>query len=170
MRALVIDEEVKTQIAAVKTYAEENRRGSKLMERVAKGKSLAAGDIPGHVMQVPVGFKVVYSIEALGPYGWVHRLSASVDSNADVCPHPAAMDTIIHAFGMGDGLHQMDVVTIESLPDGGRAICVSQLLDRRFAELEETKGKLPSKEAREVALKRCGMFFESIHDLNRENP
>ena len=65
MRPLLIDDAARAEIARVCKYAEENRVSNREMKnRIANPEEYcAAGDEPGHVCYLQVGFKCVMSLE-----------------------------------------------------------------------------------------------------------
>ena len=66
-----------------------------MMTAVGRGEAKPPGDIPGHACTLPVGFKVVYSIENQ-PGGLYRHLSVSVDG--DKWPNEYAVQEIARAF------------------------------------------------------------------------
>lgn len=79
MRALVIDENVREQIQQVKDYAEANPFSMDDLLDTKNGELAAAGDLDGkHVLEIPVGYRVVFSMEQQ-PAGLCRHMSVSVD-------------------------------------------------------------------------------------------
>ena len=169
MRPLIINEEINGKILELRKFAEDNPRTLEQFELALKGQD-AAGDNPKHVLQIPFGYKVCFSIEEFPkPYGMVKRFSVSIASDEiDRMPNIAAVDEMLPLFAIADGCHQVDILFLEDLPNGGKAIAVTHLMDRHVAETLETTDKLPSKELREQAIKDAGMFFGSLHEMRNE--
>lgn len=65
------------QIKALREYAEAHPMQA---AKVIAGASPPAGDIPGHVLRLIGGMKVVLSIETDQPWGVCRHLSVSVDT------------------------------------------------------------------------------------------
>jgi len=159
MRTLVIDSDVKRRIAELKQYAEANRIPYSETPRAA------AGDNPNHVMMIPIGFVVVYSIEECPVYGGIKRLSIAIQSDdLEAMPSVPAADIILQQFGMCDGVHQVDVVALERPSPDIHVVVFNQLENRHLAEVEETDGRIPSKDTREQKLRELGLLYRTLHE------
>lgn len=113
MRALLIDERAKAEIARVIAHAEKNKISqNELRERIEKGGP-AIGDDPNHVCYLFDGFKVVFSIEEQ-PFGWSRHLSISVNDPNKV-PHQAAAEMIMKEFGFTEPLKECYVYIEEEI-------------------------------------------------------
>jgi len=80
-RALKFNEAVKRDIERVKKFAEEHRYNiqaikDRIRDKTGKSVSPPPGDLPGHSLVIPEGFRVVYSIDE-SHMGWVHHFSIS---------------------------------------------------------------------------------------------
>jgi hypothetical protein len=123
MRPLVIDETVKHEIARVKKFAEEHRQSTDDLKANVNGTAKPVGDDPGHALMIPVGFRVVYSIEQQPEVGWVHHFSVSA-------PDPGraisinGMRLILDEFGLKG--RQYDHVYTENI--GPNHIAVNVLI------------------------------------------
>lgn len=97
MATLIIDAAVRDQVARLVTYASEHpisrRQLADMAERV---KNRAVGDRPEYEVNIPVGFRCVFSIED-HPGGWMRHLSVSV--NTGKAPHPMAVVGLMSLFG-----------------------------------------------------------------------
>ena len=116
MRALVIDEQAKQDIANLLKYADKNRISKPFLLAAAaamNGGNPAVGDIPQHCCHFRDGFKVVLSIEQQ-PNGWCKHLSVSVD-NPEKLPSIEAVKMIIEEFGM-KSLDDSNVYIEETTP------------------------------------------------------
>lgn len=161
VRALVIDHSIKLRIAKLIAFAEAN---------VFDAGSFCAGDDPRWCLTIPVGFRVVYSHERFPKSGEVRRFSVSVrTTKAGMIPHVAAIDELLHLFGLADGLHQIDDFTFEHIGRRTAVLC-AHLVDRHLAEVLETQGKLPNKQLREQKLREAGLFYESLHESRHRVP
>ena len=98
MRALIIDQAAKDEIARVKEYASHNRFPRAMMVAMSRGRGIVPGDHPDYTCSLQMGFKVVYTIEE-HPSGWGHHISISVDAGPDTSPNPAAVNMILKEFG-----------------------------------------------------------------------
>ena len=99
MRALVIDNKAKEDIAKLLKFADENRI-SKPFLMAAMRRGLSIGENPLHCCCFKDGFKVVLSIEEQ-PKGWCKHLSVSVDTDQpNKLPNNKAVEYILQEFGM----------------------------------------------------------------------
>jgi len=93
MTPLIISPEVAAEAARVRGYAEllENRRTGEV----------SPGDTAFHTMVIPMGFRVVYSVDAgRKPGVWFRHLSVSVEATGGrTVPSSLAMQEIIALFG-----------------------------------------------------------------------
>lgn len=83
------------QMKALREYAEAHPM--KALD-VIEGRSPPAGDIPGHVLVLEGGMRVVYSIESDQPAGPSRHLSVSVDTPR-MRPNAAAVQVIAEELG-----------------------------------------------------------------------
>lgn len=99
MRALYIDDQVEAAAEKVKAYAIEHRE---TLRQIAERMSVnAPGPLndPNHILLVPAGYKVVYSIEQQ-PVGWCQHISISVDRRG-AWPHENHVSIILEKlFGI----------------------------------------------------------------------
>jgi hypothetical protein len=95
VRPLILTEQQQVEIARVKAFAEGHRYSQAMMTAVASGEAKPPGDIPGHVCALPIGFRVVYSVEN-HPGGLYRHLSVSVDGTK--WPNEHAVQEIARAF------------------------------------------------------------------------
>lgn len=94
MRALIINKEA---ISALIEYAQANIVTTKQMQETIEGKRKPVGDIPEHIIFLPVGYCIVFSIEAQ-PTGLVRHISVSLVKK-DCYPSFKAAKLIAEAFG-----------------------------------------------------------------------
>jgi hypothetical protein len=120
MRALVLNEKVEDEIRRVKEYAETHPITEDQFTKMLEGEA-PVGDDPNFVLQIPMGFKVVYSIEPQPKTGLCRHLSVSIP-DPDKAPHPAAMETIAKNFGFPP-LEECHL-WFEDLDNGGKAVNV----------------------------------------------
>lgn len=99
MRALIIDEAVKTGIAELIATANAHRHSAATLKRLMTGDLPPAGDYKQHTILIPDGFRVVFSIEEQ-PLGWCRHLSVSIN-DPNKYPHEVAVEMIMQEFGMG---------------------------------------------------------------------
>lgn len=102
MRALIIDDNVRREIARVKANAETHKRSLHDLFAILGGRrqTTPPGDDPAFRVLIPFGFKAVYTIEQHpNPQGWCHHLSVSIGAE-DRYPHEAAVLEIAKEFGM----------------------------------------------------------------------
>lgn len=104
MRPLMIGPKQKAGIMRVIKFAESNRIPIDALKKVvADPKAPAVGDQKERVILLPIGFRVVFSIEEQpAPLGWSRHVSISV-SRRGRFPHEAAVALILHEFGFNPG-------------------------------------------------------------------
>lgn len=98
MRVLIIDATVKARIAYLKEYAARHRLSRVDLRRMRATKE-AIGDNPLYVVNIPDGFRVVFSIEEQSPpFGWSRHISISIPRTTHG-PHPFAVAELLMEFG-----------------------------------------------------------------------
>lgn len=97
MRALLISEQVKQEVRKVVEYAEAHPQSLKELKLIAAKQKKPIGFNRNHVLEIPMGFLTVFSIE-VHPIGTVRHLSVSVDA-PDRLPHTVAVQAIMQLFG-----------------------------------------------------------------------
>jgi hypothetical protein len=99
MIPLVIDD---VQLRALREYAEAHKINSDEMKLMVEGKAAFVGDRPGHSLDMPVGFRVVYSIEEHpqedGKTAWIRHMSMS-QARPDRDPNIIALQMVATALG-----------------------------------------------------------------------
>lgn len=101
MPALLIGAEERQKIAELRAFAAANVQDAKhVMDTTREPAAEAAHRdmMDMHSIELPVGYHVTYSHERQPPGLCVH-ISISVD-RPNKMPHPAAVETILEAFGM----------------------------------------------------------------------
>jgi len=101
MTPLIIDNAIQARIAEVVAFAKAN-------VRTWKG-ALVPGDQEPFTVHVPLGFKVVFSVdETTDPQQLARHLSCSVTAtNRQTVPSPEAMRMLAEAFGFGRELYHL---------------------------------------------------------------
>ncbi len=102
MRALCINDEVRARIAALVAHADVHRVDQRRMARILEQVDRPVGDDPRHAMEIPQGYRCVYSIEE-HLAGWCRHLSVSVDAPGK-CPSPESLAILLEEFGFSKGL------------------------------------------------------------------
>lgn len=97
MRALLIDDVVKSNLRRLVEHAEKNVFTIDDLLNIKNGAEPPPGDREGFSCNIPIGFRVVFSIERQ-PIGMVRHLSVSVDSEKSL-PHPHAVIEIMRELG-----------------------------------------------------------------------
>lgn len=101
MRALVIDGNTRQLAQRIQEHARTHKFTTrKLLEIIASHPEQAAGNQPEFVLNIPMGYKVVYTIEKQPRFGWCHHISVSVDTDEKL-PAFEAVDEIVNLFGLG---------------------------------------------------------------------
>jgi hypothetical protein len=113
MRALVIDEKAKTEIARVISYAQKHMVTVADLIKNLDGAILPVGDNPEYVCHFFDGFRVVYSIEDQPHCGLCHHLSVSVNTEGRA-PSPDAVEAIMRAFGISGTINDCLNVWLEN--------------------------------------------------------
>lgn len=105
MRAIVWAQD---QVRVLREYAEAHPMKAK---DVIEGRTPPAGDIPGHVLNLDGGVRLVYSIESDQPMGPCRHLSISVDTPGS-WPNPTAVLALGRELGfrpnLADGSFWLD--------------------------------------------------------------
>jgi len=106
MRPLVIDEDAKTRIAALKAHAAKNVVSlDELHKLIETGNVL--GDDESNSIHLYHGFRVVYTLEE-HPMGLCHHISISVDTPGKM-PNEFSVQAIMDEFGFPLKLHECPV-------------------------------------------------------------
>lgn len=97
MQALVMSPEIREAIAALRDFADDSVNRN-IIQDILDGRKGPPGDDPRHVIKIPFGYRVVYSVD-LNAEGhlWRH-LSVSLDGLSKL-PNPEAVFTIAAEFG-----------------------------------------------------------------------
>jgi hypothetical protein len=100
MSPLVIDRDA---LRALRAYAETAPIPLEEVRRIHAGEAPPAGERPGYALVLPVGYRVVYSLEEMpsrsGGAAWYRRMSVSGPRPGRL-PHPAALEELARALGM----------------------------------------------------------------------
>lgn len=80
LRALYIDDQIVAAAEKVKAYAIEHRETLRQIQERMSTNAPGPGNNLEHVLLIPAGYKVVYSIEQQ-PVGWCQHISVSVDTH-----------------------------------------------------------------------------------------
>lgn len=121
MRLLIIDDTIKEVIQRVVTYAEMHVYSMDDLLDMYNKQLPIVGDIPEHVCHIPMGFRVVYSIEEQN-VGKIRHISISVETSGKL-PSVPAIEQIIKLFGYTNDLCDC-LVRLEPIGDNHEAITV----------------------------------------------
>ena len=125
-RALLIGEEQRAAIAALRARAQENIYDPATVQEIASRDINAfRASMLLQSIELPRGFVVTYTHERQ-PIGVVHHISVSVEDPTKT-PHPAAMEMILAEFGMHKLEHSLKV-WLEDIGAGHKAVNVVQWL------------------------------------------
>lgn len=97
MRLLALGEGEKEMIRGLRDHAESNPITNDQMLKLANGLGEPIGDNPNFQIQLPVGYKIVYS-EEFHKNNLMRHMSVSVDAK-DKWPHPVAIGVLMEEFG-----------------------------------------------------------------------
>jgi hypothetical protein len=122
MTALIIDQQVRDNVKRAVEYAEANPitadRILELARKYANGEDEAVGDDPNRVVEIPFGFRCVFSIEEQPAIGRYQHLSVSMNKPAPACPNLPTIVEIMKLFGFTQSIGEC-VVNTEEMPCGG---------------------------------------------------
>jgi hypothetical protein len=124
MRLLLINDEIREIIQKVIDFAETNIIEMDDLLDQHLGDRPPVGMLEGYRCDIPVGYRIVYSIERQNP-GLVRHLSVSVDTPGRV-PNIPAMTEIMKLFGFTQQLEEC-MVSMEEIGDNHQAINVMAL-------------------------------------------
>jgi hypothetical protein len=122
MSVLAITAEVESRAKQIVTYAQEHPITHEEAVAMMKGEKRPVGMRPEYQMEVPIGFKVVYSWERQPlPLGWCTHISVST-ATPGKAPHPAIVDAILLLFEIGKKHDQADYGYMEDIGNGCEAV------------------------------------------------
>ncbi len=102
MSVLVIGQDEKMRISALRRYAEEHVFTEKIIEEVIRGSRAPAGENPNYVVFLPMTFRVVFSYEIQPePIGRARHISISCALGAPSLP---VVNLILSEFGFKEML------------------------------------------------------------------
>jgi hypothetical protein len=107
MRPMVIDDNVKRKIERLAAYAEAHILSMDELLDIVNKQAPPPGDNKNFVVEIPVGYRVVYTIEDQ-PAGKVRHLSVSVDKVGKV-PSITAVQEIMRMIGFKGELNECKV-------------------------------------------------------------
>jgi hypothetical protein len=116
MSALLIDDTIREQILAVKAYAEKNQYTMDDLLDIKNGTQEPPGNNAFYSCALPIGYKVVYTIEQQVE-GTLRHMSISVN---DKLPSTEAVKMIMVEFGFENELENCYLY----IEEGGKAINV----------------------------------------------
>jgi hypothetical protein len=119
MRGLIIDNSVKAEIKALMKYAEKNPYSMDDLLDIVNGSMESPGDQREFQMYIPMGYKVVYTME-IQNVGLVRHISISVNTPGKL-PGQEVVTFIIPFFGFKRTIHD-NVIKIEGPKDGLQSI------------------------------------------------
>lgn len=133
MNAFIFGEDQKKGLQALKQHAEHNPFSKDaLIARQALG--VAPGDIKEFVVEIPVGLRVVYTIEAaleegtLRQVGMMRHMTVSLDKGKKV-PPPQVCQVIMEELGFKSSLGSSSCI-IESHPLKNNVIAIAEIIEK----------------------------------------
>lgn len=124
MRPLIIDDQTKEKLAAIKAYAEAHVYEMLDLVKVTNEVTLPPGDNPAHVANIEIGYRVVFSIENQTRAGKVRHLSVSVNHPGNL-PNLYACAEFMRHLGFENelldsrgGINPALTVRLEETPTG----------------------------------------------------
>jgi hypothetical protein len=106
-QVLLIDQRRKARLLALRAYAEANPVTSDKVKLMAEGKLPPVGDSGLFQAEIPLGYRVVFSIEEQ-PAGLCRHLSLSVAKHGCL-PNPRAIEELMGYLGFRGGIQKCKV-------------------------------------------------------------
>jgi hypothetical protein len=103
LRPMVMNDEIRASIKAVVDHAEANRIGVEELTEIFHGRKTMPTMVDRRFCcEVPVGYRVAFTIEQQPPSHWCRHISISVDDGAATGKYPndLAVQEIMREFGM----------------------------------------------------------------------
>lgn len=129
-RVLILDSNYREKLQRIRKFAEDNPISWKHLQKMAKGEIESVGNSHLFRAEIPIGYRVVFSIEQQ-PAGLCRHLFVSVES-PNKLPHPAALSEVMKELGF-DRPFQECKVWIE----GEVAINVLELMEKEGMHEQE---------------------------------
>ena len=136
MRPLVLNNGVRSSIYKIIAYASENRISlEQMVERIndKKKRMIPLGDDPNRTIDIPVGYRVTFTIEQQRPpLDWVRHISVSIETESvdKTLPSLEAVQFLMAEFGFRPLNQEKDVVCLEDIKggpvDGKKAVNILQ--------------------------------------------
>lgn len=126
VRPMILGAEELGRLKELKEYAEANPWTINYQLDANNGQRSGPGLIDEYQCSIPLGYKVVFTIEA-NPAGMVRHLSMSV-KDGDRLPNPGGAKMIMHILGFKQPLMNCKI-SVEDLLDGGQAINIGELIE-----------------------------------------
>jgi len=107
MRPFIIDDSIRGALQKLVDYAEANPISMDYLLDQHNGEEPPPGDDPNRYIDLPFGYRVVFTIE-LQPVGKVRHLSLSVDSPGRV-PNTPVVEEVMKMLGFEKELHDCKI-------------------------------------------------------------
>lgn len=120
MSALIIDDTTIENSKKLIKHAEENILSQSKLKLTIAGDIPPVGDYPDHVLLIPNGYRVVYSIEDQPRKGLCHHISISIKTKGKY-PHIEAVKEIVKLFDITLTLSPSQKLWVEDI-NGIKAI------------------------------------------------
>lgn len=128
MRALLLDDTTTAKIKKLVDFAEKNQLSHGDLKRIVKGVTPAPGNRPGFSVEIPIGFRIVFTIEEHKRNKVVRHLSISVDGGENMLPNQVAVETLIKEFGFKKPLKDCMVYLEQLEPTEHQAVNIIELV------------------------------------------
>jgi hypothetical protein len=126
MRLLVIDSNIREKIAALVKYAEENPVSiDELLDTINK-QAKPVGDFSQHTLNLPFGYRLVYSIEEQ-PKGRIRHLSMSVNEDEKL-PNIEVVKEVLKIIGFKNELENC-MIKLENISPKRQAVNVLEIIE-----------------------------------------
>ncbi len=113
---MLIGPEIHEAAAQVLAYARSHPIDARRILHLLSHPEDAPGHTPGHVLEIPVGFRVVFTIEQQPDHGWCRHLSMSVPVKGRY-PQQVAVEMVMSLFLFNLPFHKCMVWTMQEQLD-----------------------------------------------------
>lgn len=124
MGIFIIDDKIIESLKTLKEHAEANPFSMEMLEETITGERPIPGDTKEFTRFIPMGFKVVYTIENQDA-GMIRHLSMSVDTPGKM-PHPHEVIEVMKFLGFEKDIFNC-ILDLEEIRPGHDAISVLEL-------------------------------------------
>jgi hypothetical protein len=125
-RPFIIDDNLRKKIASLVTHAEKNPFTMDDLLDIKNGREKPAGDYDEFTLNLPFGYRIVYSIEEQ-PKGKIRHLSMSVNEDEKL-PNEFVVREVMKLIGFKNELENCEVF-LESISLSRQAVNVLEIIE-----------------------------------------